>query len=284
MLVNRPPISRAQSGAGRRPRGRCDRAQPHGALADSSRNDYPAIALKPDRPYDSIREFYLYIEPSLLSAIGHGDRVQAMRLINHVLLHIYAAGVERSDLLKGLLLELVVMMSRAAVEAGSSQTAVLGRSFQSLTELAAVQDDEQLAGWLRTMLERVLAALERTQPAGSSGVIAGAIGFIRDNAHREVTRDEAARSVGVSPSHFSHLLHERTGLSFTALLRQARIDLACEMLLNTDLPLAEVAQRCGFYDQSHFTRTFAHARQVTPRRFREQSRLPHRPALQLPPG
>ena len=100
---------------------------------------------QPARPYDGIREFYLYIEPSLLAAIARGDRAEAIRLINHVLLHIYAVGEERNDLLKGLLLELVVMMSRAAVEAGSSQTDVLGRNFQSLTELAAVGDDEELA-------------------------------------------------------------------------------------------------------------------------------------------
>ena len=60
-------------------------------------------------------------EPLLLAAIRRGDRGEARRIINHVLVHIYSAGEERSDLLKGLLLELVVMISRAAVEAGAVQ-------------------------------------------------------------------------------------------------------------------------------------------------------------------
>lgn len=251
--------------------------------AGAARNDYPAIEIPPGRPYDRIREFYLYIEPSLLSAIQRGDRVEAVRLINHVLLHIYAAGEERSDLLKGLLLELVVMMSRAAVEAGSSQTEILGRNFRSLTELAAVNDDEELARWLRAMLERLFTAMERTRPAAPADVITAAIRYLRENAAREVTRDETARAVGVSPSHLSHLVHERTGLSFRVLLRQARIELASDLLLNTDVSLAEIAHRCGFYDQSHFTKAFARTRGVTPRQFRERSRAPHRPAL-LPPG
>ncbi|MHB8960766.1 MAG: helix-turn-helix transcriptional regulator [Candidatus Limnocylindrales bacterium] len=264
------------------PSGRGASRAPDQGRGRPASNDYPAIELAPGRPYDRIREFYLYVEPSLLAAIARGDRVEAVRLINHVLLHIYAAGEERSDLLKGLLLELVVMMSRAAVEAGSSQTEVLGRNFRSLTELAGVQDDEELARWLRAMLERVFTAMERTQPVAQSGVITDAIRYVRENAHRELTRDETARAVGVSPSHFSHLVHERTGLSFTVLLRQARIELACDLLMNTDEPLASIAQRCGFYDQSHFTKVFARARRVTPRQFREQSRAPHRPALQLP--
>jgi len=113
-------------------------------------------------------------------------------------------------------------------------------------------------------------------------MITATIRYVRENAGRELTRDETARAVGVSPSHFSHLIRERTGLSFTVLLRQARVELACDLMLNTDDSLADIAQRCGFNDQSYFTKVFARARQQTPRQFREQSRAPHRPALQLP--
>ena len=78
-------------------------------------NDFPAITLLPDRPYDRIHDLYRSNEPMLLSAIQRGDRGGARHIINHVLVQIYSAGEERSDLLKGLLLELVVMISRAAV-------------------------------------------------------------------------------------------------------------------------------------------------------------------------
>ena len=99
-------------------------------------NDFPAIPLLEHRPYDRIRELYLYLEPSLMAAIRRGDRGEARRLINQVLVHIYSVGEERSDLLKGLLLELVVMMSRAAIEAGGGQSEVLGMNFRFLTRLA----------------------------------------------------------------------------------------------------------------------------------------------------
>ncbi len=84
-----------------------------------------------------------------IAAIRRGDRGEARRIINHVLVHIYSAGEGRSDLLKGLLLELVVMISRAAVEAGAVQSELLGMSFRLLTELADIDDDELLVAWLR---------------------------------------------------------------------------------------------------------------------------------------
>ena len=68
-------------------------------------SDFPSIPLLEHRPYDRVRELYLYLEPGLMAAIRRGDRGEARRLINQVLVHIYSAGEERSDLLKGLLLE-----------------------------------------------------------------------------------------------------------------------------------------------------------------------------------
>jgi AraC-like DNA-binding protein len=257
------------------------RSRARSSATDAARpatNDYPAIDLPVDRPYDRIREFYMYLEPSLLAAMTRGDRREAIRLINHVLLHIYAAGEERSDLLKGLLVEILVMMSRATAEAGAPQSDVLGLRFRMLTELASVTDDEQLGLWLRVTLERLFATLDGTESSVPSSTIAAAVAYIREHADRELTRDETARAVGVSPSHFSHLLRERTGLSFTSLLRQARIEQACELLLSTDRSIADIAQSCGFYDQSHFTKAFRRSRRVTPRQFRGQSRALHRPA------
>lgn len=243
-------------------------------------NAYPAIELPADRPYDRIREFYLYLEPSLQAAIARGDRPEAVRLINHVLLHVYAAGAERSDALKGLLVELAVMMSRAAIGAGSPATEVLAMTAGWLDELAAIEDDEGLAAWLRRVLIRLVDTIERTDASSASSTITAAVGHIREHADEELTRDGTARAVGVSPGHFSRLLRERTGLTFTELLRQARVELACELLLDTDRSIADVAQCCGFYDQSHLTKVFSRSRGVTPRTFREQSLEPHRPVRQ----
>ena len=235
-------------------------------------SDYPSIPLLEHRPYDRVRELYLYLEPALMAAIRRGDRGEARRLINQVLVHIYSAGEERSDLLKGLLLELVVMMSRAAIEAGAPQAEALGMNFKFLTELADIDDDEQLADWLKESLERLISTIEAQEDFTPPLLVTKALAYIREKLDCDLTRDDVARHAGISPSHFSRLLKERTGRSFTELLRQCRIDLACELLLGTDLTLAEIAGNCGFCDQSYFTNVFHETKQMTPRQFREVCR------------
>lgn len=238
-----------------------------------SSNDYPAIPLLEHQPYDRIRELYLLHEPALLAAIRRGDRGEARRIINHVLVHIYSAGEERSDLLKGLLLELVVMISRAAVEAGAVQSEVLGMNFRLLTELAEINDDEDLAAWLRKTLEHVISTIERQEDFTPPLLVGKALEFMRHNLHRDISRDEVARHAGISPSHFSRLLKERTGRSFTELLRQCRVDLACDLLRRTEDSLATIADTCGFCDQSYFTHVFQDVKGVTPRQFRGNGRV-----------
>jgi AraC-like DNA-binding protein len=235
-------------------------------------SDFPAIPLLQHRPYDRIRELYLLEEPMLLAAIRRGDRGEARRIINHVLVHIYSAGQERSDLLKGLLLELVVMISRAAVEAGAAQSEVLGLNYRLLTELAGIQDDEELAAWLRKALEHVFTTIERQENFTPPLLLTKALEFMRLNLHRDISRDEVARKTGISPSHFSRVLKERTGRSFTELLRQCRVDLACDLLLKSERPLVEIADACGFCDQSYFTRVFQEVKGATPKQFRNEGR------------
>ncbi|HEX9045384.1 MAG TPA: AraC family transcriptional regulator, partial [Verrucomicrobiae bacterium] len=103
-------------------------------------------------------------------------------------------------------------------------------------------------------------------------LISKALGFIRDNLHRDISRDETARFAGISPSHFSRLLKERTGRSFTELLRQCRVDLACDLLRSTEKSLAQIADACGFCDQSYFTHVFQDVKGVTPKQFRDAGR------------
>lgn len=231
-------------------------------------NDFPAVKLDACVPFDAIRELYLYEEPALLASIRRGDRKEATRIINLVLVHIYSAGAERSDLLKGLLLELIVMMSRAAVEAGAPQSEVLGLRFQHLTELALMTDDEQLAHWLRESVIRIFEAVEQHHKFETPLLVTKILGIIRKEACGSVTRAQVAREAGVSETCLAEMLRERTGRTFTELVRQARIEHACELLSNPEMTVAFVASECGFCDQSHFTHVFQDLKKTTPKQYR----------------
>jgi len=90
-------------------------------FASRERERAEALHSVRDHLHDDIRGTYLREEPALLAAIRRGERAEARRIINRVLAAIYSVGESRLQLLKSLALELVVMMARAAVQAGADK-------------------------------------------------------------------------------------------------------------------------------------------------------------------
>jgi AraC-like DNA-binding protein len=240
----------------------------HRQAARRERDRAEAIHELKDRFHDDIRSTYLHEEPALLAAIRRGERTEARRIINRVLVGIYAAGGTDTNLLKSLALELIVMMTRAAVQAGGDPAVILGLNYQSLTALARVADQEALAAWLCEMLEQLIDAIKTHTRHPNSVQLARAVDYMEDHLAGALSREEVARAAGLSPSHFSHLMRAKTGWSFTDLLTRLRVDRACHLLARTAQPLAQIAQDCGFSDQSYFTRVFRRRTGQTPGEYR----------------
>jgi AraC-like DNA-binding protein len=231
-----------------------------------------AIHALKERLYDDIRGIYLREEPALLAAIQRGERTAARGIINHILTAIYARGAGRHSLLKTLTLELVVMMARAAVQAGAEPEKILGLNYRSLTELAGVRTQEDHTTWLCEMLEQLIDAMGAPPAHPNAVQLARAIAHMERHYGENLGRDEVARAAGLSASHFSHLMKERAGATFTELLLRIRLDNARRLLVRHGAGVAEIAATCGFSDQSYFTRVFKKKFNETPNDYRHRIR------------
>ena len=88
----------------------------------------------------------------------------------------------------------------------------------------------------------------------------------------EISRDDVANVACLSPSHFSRVVKQSFGHSFTDLLARMRIDKAREMLVRSDKSLIHICLDCGFSDQSYFTKVFQKYVGKTPGEYRRQRR------------
>lgn len=229
-----------------------------------------AIHAVKEADYHSVRELYLVEEPELVAAVKRGDRPAAREIINRLLVGIYFASRKRPLLLKSLLLELIVMLSRAAVEAGADPTELLGANYSRLLALSRIDEEEELTAWLVSMLETTMDALSTYHRYPVSVLLSEAIRYMRDHSGEELSRDEIARRACLSPTHFSRVVKQTFGYSFTELLARLRVDRARELLTLTEKTLAEISAECGFADQSYFTKVFQRYVGQTPGEYRRQ--------------
>lgn len=81
-----------------------------------------------------------------------------------------------------------------------------------------------------------------------------------------VARVSAA--VGVGPTHLARVFKAQLGCNPGSYVQSLRVERAAGLLSGTTLPLAQVALRAGYADQSHLSRSFRRAWGVTPRAYR----------------
>lgn len=87
-----------------------------------------------------------------------------------------------------------------------------------------------------------------------------------------LTLGEISQAVGVHPVTLARAFREQYQCTIGQIVRRKRIDFACRELVKCDTPIAAIAIAAGFYDQSHFTRTFRALIGITPTEYRSSFR------------
>jgi len=93
--------------------------------------------------------------------------------------------------------------------------------------------------------------------------------FLQKNAAENLSIHEIAGLVNLSVTAFCKFFKRATGLTVTDYLNDIRIGNACELLIETDLQIKEIAYQVGFQSLTYFNRVFLKKKKLTPREFRE---------------
>jgi AraC-like DNA-binding protein len=96
--------------------------------------------------------------------------------------------------------------------------------------------------------------------------------YIDAHLEKDLSVEELASHLGISPSYFARSFRSSVGLAPHAYVMHRRLLRAQELLASTELPLIDIALAAGFADQSHFSRRFHEITGVPPRTFRLQHR------------
>ncbi|MBN2019538.1 MAG: DNA-binding transcriptional regulator [Sedimentisphaerales bacterium] len=102
--------------------------------------------------------------------------------------------------------------------------------------------------------------------------IAQAMKYIRQNAHTPLQVDAIARHVYTSKRALQLKFHKVVGKSIHEEIVQAHFELAKALLIETNLPVDEIAVRSGFHYPSNMRRAFKEITGMLPHGYRQQQR------------
>ena len=188
-------------------------------------------------------------------------------------LHTTPAEIRHGTRQRGVMVGLSVLGARALL--GTPAGELAGRlldledvapELDSLPERLAEAD---VADHVRIVAAALVAALVRRDAPRPRAEVGRALAGLTRGARVQDVADD----VGYSRRHLADLVRAESGLSPKGYQRLARFEGAHD-LVRQGVPLAEVATRCGYADQSHLTRDWTALAGCSPTEWRRREVLP----------
>lgn len=207
-------------------------------------------------------------ERVLLSKIALGDKQESQRILNEILGYIFFSSGNDFEVIRARILELIVLLSRAAVEGGANVEEIFGLNFKYLSEIYKFKTVEDLTFWLSKIMTRFTDCVFNLADIRHKDTIYKSLNYIKKNYIQQITLEEVASHVFLNPSYFSKVFKNEMKCTFVAYVNKVRINASKSLLINNTIPLSDISTLVGFDDQSYFTKVFKKEVGITPGKFR----------------
>jgi AraC-like DNA-binding protein/ligand-binding sensor protein len=213
-------------------------------------------------------DMLLRFEKDLRLTVIGGEKSKALQMINEMLAHIYVYSNFDFSSVKARLLELLVVLSRATIEAGADPGDIFQMSEDFISQIGEYSDVDQLAFWISDIVRRFIMRAFDLAQVKHSDVVFKITNYIKKNCAEKLTLDSLAHEVFLSKSYLSSIFKQETGLSLTSYITKVRVEKSKKMLIEENIGLAAIALQCGFKDQSYFTKVFKKETGMSPKRYK----------------
>lgn len=170
--------------------------------------------------------------------------------------------------LKNLLITIVTLAGRAAIDAGLHYEiaySISDRFVQNIEEIDNLDD------WYIYSHEIFYEFANRVKQLNQqiySRPVVQVQQYIFNRLYGKLPLSEISHHVGLNPNYLSRLFKNETGMTITDYILEEKIKEACLWLQNSDMSIIDIASQLNFSDQSYFIKVFKRNRRMTPKQYR----------------
>lgn len=119
------------------------------------------------------------------------------------------------------------------------------------------------------LIEVTQSFKEKAQDPDDINVVATwAHTYIRINYDRPITTRNIAHALGYNADYLGRIYRKVYGCTLTEAIHSRRINQACDFLLDSNMTIEQIAQKCGFNDPDYFRRIFRRQMRISPGEYR----------------
>ncbi|MCR5592099.1 MAG: response regulator [Lachnospiraceae bacterium] len=133
----------------------------------------------------------------------------------------------------------------------------------------ALESAESVADYISGLIRDALKLRDSVATNRYKDIVDEAIKYIEENyADENLSLNQLASHVNVSPNHLSTIFSQQTGQTFIKYLTEYRMDKAKEMLKCTSMRSSEISEAVGYKDPHYFSYMFKKTVGMTPTNYR----------------
>jgi len=209
-------------------------------------------------------------EGELLTAISKGDIHSVNVILDLTLKQIMFHCGGNLELLRSRVVELTVLLSRAALKGGADINAVLGLNYDYLREIDGCSSVEDIVLWLHTVTRQFTRQVFEFSGAKHRDIIYKAVDYIKRNHAGKLTLQAIADHLYISRQYFCRIFKEETGHTPGAYITFVRIEESKKLLSDPTVNIIDIPAHVGLESQSYFNKIFKLETGITPGQYRRE--------------
>lgn len=140
--------------------------------------------------------------------------------------------------------------------------------YPPINDLLACEDADQLLQMIRTTFARIVWNTSKRNASINQDVGERMMAYIRENYAQDISLDDMAQQLNVSPKYCSALFKKQTGKTFKKVLNEYRVERAKEMLRQEPgKKISDLATEVGFVSANTFIQVFKQYTGTTPHQY-----------------
>lgn len=162
------------------------------------------------------------------------------------------------------------VISRTAIEGGLPSVDSFLYSDEFLRKISEAKTEEELATVAYEIKYTYTKLVHQIKSLEAHNLLAiKCKRLIKTNLLSPLSLSSLAKQLSVSKEHLSRSFKTETGMTVTEYYLSKRIDLACELLSYSNMPVREIGEYLQFNSASYFISTFKKYKGVTPSQYRK---------------
>jgi two-component system response regulator YesN len=137
-------------------------------------------------------------------------------------------------------------------------------SNELVTDLLSIDNFRELDIYMRSKIVALCKSSSIQEEGSKNKLVAETKKYIEDHYNEDISLEELAKEICVSPNYLSRLFRDKTGENYIEYLTNIRINKAKELMMSTEMSVKEISYNIGYNDPNYFSRLFKKIEKVSP--------------------